>query len=391
MLGSQITTHKGFAFKSGWYTPAGTPIVKVSDFTENSIDTASLTFIPTELAAAFSRYRLEEGDVVIQTVGSWPSNPQSVVGKVVRVPRRASGALLNQNAVIVQPKPPLDKRFLFYLLRSPLFKHYIIGTAQGAASQASITLDSIRGFCFKLPSAPVQRRIATILSAYDDLIENSTRRITILEEMAQAIYREWFVHFRFPGHEKVKMFTSKQGPLPQTWSVQRVRELVKRLKAGRVYTDSDVVDEGNVPVIDQSRTSLLGYHDNAPDFWATPSNPIVVFGDHTCKMQLMVEPFSVGPNVVPFVSNTKLPILYLFFVIRNLVETKEYKRHWTELTNKAVILGAREVAEEFARSTTTILEEINLLMHKNENLRRSRDLLLPKLIAGEIPLKKPGH
>jgi type I restriction enzyme S subunit len=282
----------------------------------------------------------------------------------------------------------LDNRYLYFALQPKL--ELLRNISTGAATKF-LTLTILKDLVLHLPPFADQRAIVEVLSAYDDLIENSTRRIKVLEEMAQAIYHEWFVRFRFPGHEKVKMFTSEQGPLPQTWSVQQVRELVKRLKARRVYTDADVVNEGNVPVIDQSRTSLLGYHDDAPDFWATPSNPIVVFGDHTCKMQLMVEPFSVGPNVVPFVSNTKLPILYLFFVIRNLVETKEYKRHWTELTNKAVIVGAREVAEEFARSTTTILEEINLLMHKNENLRRSRDLLLPKLIAGEIPLKKPSH
>src|SRR3990172_8014376 len=202
-LGLHIQTQKGYAFKSEWYNNSGTPIVKVSDFTDDSIDSSNLTCIPNEIATNYLKYQLNNGDVVIQTVGSWPSNPKSVVGKVIRIPSNASGALLNQNAVKIIPDKTLDKSYLFYLLKSNLFKEYIIGCAQGAASQASITLEDIRKFSFKLLPFPTQRIIAAILSTYDDLIENNTRRIKILEEMAQAIYKEWFVNFRFPGHEKV--------------------------------------------------------------------------------------------------------------------------------------------------------------------------------------------
>ena len=211
-LGQHIRTQKGYAFKSGWYCEEGRPIVKVSDFTDGSIDSSGLVRIPEGVADDYLKYELRPGDVVIQTVGSWPSNPKSVVGRAVRVPGDVAGALLNQNAVKVEPTEDLDKGFLYYLLRSEQFKHYIVGTAQGAASQAAITLDSIRSFAFALPRLETQKRVAETLSAYDDLIENNARRIKILEEMAQSLYREWFVHFRFPGHEKVKLVQSPLGP-----------------------------------------------------------------------------------------------------------------------------------------------------------------------------------
>jgi type I restriction enzyme S subunit len=156
-LGDCVTTKKGFAFKSSWYTEAGHAIVKVSDFTVDSVCCDSLTRISLEIASKYLPYAIATGDLVVQTVGSWPNNPQSVVGKAIRVPAAANRALLNQNAVRLDPIEIANRRFLFYLLRNKHFKSYIVNTAQGAASQAAITLDSLREyeFCFHLsqPSA----------------------------------------------------------------------------------------------------------------------------------------------------------------------------------------------------------------------------------------------
>jgi hypothetical protein len=218
-LGDAITTRKGYAFKSNWYTDTGTPIVKVSNLTEESVDNSNLTFIPDEIAQDYRQYVLNTDDIIIQTVGSWPSNPASVVGKVIRIPSLAAGALLNQNAVIIYPDERIYKKYLYYLLKDNRFKDYIVGCAQGAASQASITLEAIRNFTFTLPPLPTQRKIAAILSAYDDLIENNTRRIQILEEIAQAIYRHWFVDYQFPGYEDVQIVDSALSAKPKGWDI----------------------------------------------------------------------------------------------------------------------------------------------------------------------------
>lgn len=99
---------------------------------------------------------------------------------------------------------------------------------------------------------------------------------------------------------------------------------------------------------------------------------------------MMVEPFSVGPNVVPFISQNEIPQIYMYFLVANLVETKEYKRHWTELKNKKVVVAPKYYAKKFVNSMTSMFEYIDLLMKKNLNLRRTSDLLLPKLISGEV-------
>lgn len=107
-----------------------------------------------------------------------------------------------------------DQRYIYYYLKGneKYIKQFAIGTAA-----TTITKESVRNLEILLPPLPSQRKIAGILSAYDDLIENNTRRIEILEEMARSIYREWFVKFRFPGHEQVQMVDSELGLIPEGW------------------------------------------------------------------------------------------------------------------------------------------------------------------------------
>lgn len=238
-----------------------------------------------------------------------------------------------------------------------------------------------------LPERETQRRIASILSAYDDIIENNTRRIAILEETARRIYEEWFVCFRFPGHENVRMIDSELGLVPEGWRISEVKDVILRLPAGRVYKVSDVKKVGLVPVIDQSTAELLGFHDNEPGHIASPETPVAIFGDHTCKMQLIVTPFSVGPNTVPFVAN-ELPIHYIYAVISGLVATHEYKRHWSDLMKKEVLVADESCALSYSKLVAPMAALAEVLRCKNRNLRATRDLLLPKLISGEIDVSE---
>ncbi len=96
----------------------------------------------------------------------------------------------------------------------------------GASGRQRADITSIKDLEIPAPSLPTQRKIAAILGAYDDLIENNTQHIKILEEMTQALYHEWFVKFRFPGHEKMRMVESELGMVPERWEVKKLSELV---------------------------------------------------------------------------------------------------------------------------------------------------------------------
>ena len=275
---------------------------------------------------------------------------------------------------LIRPKKDFDNRYFYYALHNLPLEQF--GYQRHFKYLKTSTVSC--------PPMYAQRKIAAILSNYDDLIENNTRRINILEEMAKTIYREWFIEFRFPGHENAKKVESELGLIPQGWEVKKVKQLVKRLKTGQIYTQTDVKDTGKVIVVDQSRADILGFHDKEPDHYSTPKNPIVTFGDHTCKMQLMITPFSLGPNVVPFIARDEMPINYLFFQVSNLVETREYKRHWTDLNNKEVVVADSQTRKQFSDVLIPTFQLIEVLNQKNRNLRQTRDLLLPKLISGEL-------
>ncbi len=195
---NEIVEHqKGFAFKSKDYVDSGTPVVRVSNFTQNSIDTSDLKFVNDEIAAKNKTVTLLESDVVIATVGSWPTNPASVVGKTIRVPHSVDGSLLNQNAVRlrVKNKSLSDQTFLYYLLKNQDFADYIVSTAQGSASQASITLKDIYGYEFQYPNEFEREIIGNHLASIDKKISNNQQTNQTLEQMAQTIFKSWFVDF----------------------------------------------------------------------------------------------------------------------------------------------------------------------------------------------------
>lgn len=274
-----------------------------------------------------------------------------------------------------------DVRFIKYYLE--ILKLRIQNVSHGA-TQDNLSLDKLLSFDFLVPPLPAQQRIAGILSAYDELIENNQRRIRILEAMARALYREWFVHFRFPGSENHPRVASALGEIPLGWDVKPVSNIIERRTAGNVYRDVDVSPEGLVPVIDQSTNELLGFHSNAADHNASAKIPIAIFGDHTCKMQLLIEPFSIGPNVVPFVASNGFPTTYAFFAVNSLVYTQEYKRHWTVLNAKEVVVCDIETAKRFSSCIDPLLLAKETLRKANRNLRSTRDLLLPRLLSGQI-------
>lgn len=132
---------------------------------------------------------------------------------------------LGRRLALIRPNPNrVDARFLYYQFFGGGWRRTVAENMILGATVDRIPLARFPDFPVALPPLRVQKQIASILSAYDDLIENNTRRIRILEEMAQAIYREWFVHFRFPGHKKFKLVNSPLGQIPQGWEVRPVGE-----------------------------------------------------------------------------------------------------------------------------------------------------------------------
>ncbi|QUM87426.1 restriction endonuclease subunit S [Moritella sp. 36] len=422
LLDEHISTQKGFAFKSKWFVDMGREIVKVSDFTSDSIEPNGLMKISEDLGEQYSRYALSTGDVIIQTVGSWPSNPASVVGKAVRVPKTVNGALLNQNAVKIIPRETMHRGFLYYLLRSNDFKEYIIGTAQGAASQASITLDAIKRYKFELPEFKEQVAIAKYLENYDNLIENNNRRIAILEEMAQSLYHEWFVKFRYPSHAKnvdangnKELIDSPLGQIPEGWNVRELNEFCSKIGSGATPRGGKAAyKKEGIPLIRSMNiydstliTKDLAFIDDEQaarlkNVIVEPNDVLLnITGASVARCSIIPSaytPARVNQHVAIIRFDTD--ILSAEYLLYTLISKNGKARllliaqggATREALTKAdiekfkIVVPPLEIVKKFNLLAQALVKQKEVLFLKNENLKKQRDMLLPKLIFGEIKL-----
>lgn len=268
-------------------------------------------------------------------------------------------------------------KYAYYLL-----KEYKLNSYAGGSAQPLITQSILKHLKCNLPSIDIQLNISNILSTYDDLIENNNKRIELLENMAQELYKEWFVRFRFPGHKTAKFING----IPEGWMVDKIKNRVNRLSFNRLYKEYELNNEGNVIVIDQSEKDYLGFHNNEPSHIANYEAPICLFGDHSCKFKLMTIPFSLGENVVPF-KGLDIDTYYLYFSVHKIIKTEEYKRHWGVFTSKKILIPTEDLQNNFAQIVQPIQQQIDIIYKSQILLKRQRDLLLPRLMSGKLEVK----
>jgi type I restriction enzyme S subunit len=277
-------------------------------------------------------------------------------------------------------------RYFFYALKGR--RDLLLKVASGGA-QRNLSGKLMKEFRLPVPALPTQQRIASILSAYDELIENSQRRIKILEAMARGLYREWFVHFRFPGHENHPRVASALGEIPKGWEVKTVEEIVKRLPVGKKYDQKTVSPTGAIPVFDQGKSGIIGYHDDQPGVEASEKAPVIVFANHTCYQRLVHFSFSAIQNVLPFVPHPSVVrnIYWLHWATNGLVVFNDYKGHWPEFAAKSLVVPSEGVCQSFGDFVAPLSRQILKMERLIDNLRATRDLLLPRLLSGQIEVE----
>lgn len=275
-----------------------------------------------------------------------------------------------------------DDDYVYYLAKSQYIRDMAINSMTGASGRQRADAKFIGKIKWNFPSPNVQTKIASILSAYDNLIENNNKRIKILEQMAETLYKEWFVRFRFPGHETAEF----ENGIPKGWEVVRVKNCLKRLPFNRLYKQDELESSGKVIVIDQSSNEFMGYHNNEPSHYASFEEPIILFGDHSCKFVLMTKNFSLGENVVPFksIGTEEFDNYYLYYAAHKLIVTEEYKRHWGRFTAMKIFKPQIDLQRRFAEFVKQLVYEKEMLWNQKQNLIKQRDLLLPRLMSGKL-------
>lgn len=388
----------GGAWKESEYEESGVPVVRVTNCKGGTIDLNDCKYLNPASFEKYSKHELSQGDVVIATVGSHPTQPNSVVGRSSIVPHKAAGSLLNQNAVRLRAKKGIfNQKLLGYISQSGHFKQYIAAHARGAASQVRMSIELLKKMPIKVPPLGTQESIASILSAYDDLIENNTRRIEILEEMARRLYEEWFVHFRFPGHESAKFKDSELGRIPEGWKVKGLYDIAE-VTYGHPFKAKQFNDQGEGLGAVRIRDIRGGQVKTYTTEEGKPKH-IIENGDILVGMdgQFHMGKWPGGRAwLVQRVARFRpIPPMsrYLLFLslqgpIKHLEETivGTTVAHLSakDLSSMKVLVPDDDTLSRMTDALDPMYALEISLQRKNRNLRTQRDLLLPKLVSGEI-------
>jgi type I restriction enzyme S subunit len=364
---------KGHSFL---YETTQHPYIQGQDIRHGRIKISKPVFISEETHTKIARYIVRAGDLCVTIVGN--------IGDVGMVPPSLDGANLTENAAkLAELSHHFDATFVMYALLDTdaqlQMKNYAAGAAQ--PKLGFYKLEAI-----EIPQAPLptQRKIAGVLSAYDDLIENNTRRIAILEEMAQAIYREWFVNFRYPGHENVKLINSPVGKIPEGWKATSLGDTVE-LAYGKALKADDR-KPGPFPVYGSG--GVVGFHDEA-----YKKGPGIIVGRKGNVGSVFWSDVDFYPIDTVFFVITKAPLHYVYY---NLVLSQSFLNsdaavpglNRNQAYRNPFLLPSHDVMTLFEDHCSSLFSALQNLRKRNDNLRTTRDLLLPKLINGQLNVEE---
>lgn len=275
-----------------------------------------------------------------------------------------------------------DFRYFYFLLRTlNLDKLNFDSAVPGLNREMAYSLK-----CLIPEREEEQRAIAAVLSSLDDKIELLREQNKTLEATAQAIFKEWFVNFNFPGATG-KMIDSELGEIPDGWRVGTVNDFIKRETISYRCDQDDLSPKGKTPIIDQGANGLYGYTEREPDFQASKENPVILFTNHTCNMWFVNYPFCAIQNVIPFRGNDEYDIFFVYYMTLGRVSFIEYKGHWPDFEQKEYIIPTPEIANEFAKFVKPLQYKIWNNNTQIQTLSKLRDALLPKLMRGEVRVK----
>ena len=383
-LGELCDFYNGVAWSDKEYVASGLPVLKVTNCKSSGFSLTELNYLPEMSASKYSKNKLQLNDVIIATVGSHPTLVESAAGRSSIVNYEVEGFYLNQNAVCLRTKDQqiLNQGYLGYLSRTVDFQYYIQMRGRGAANQMRIAIASIKDYLLELPSIEVQESIANILSRYDNLIENYQKQIKLLEEAAQRIYKEWFVDFRFPGYENVKMVDG----VAEGWK-RNILGAIAQFKRGKTITKKEVID-GNIPVVAGGlKPAYYCDQSNTEDRVIT----ISASGANAGFTRMYFE--RVWASDCSFVDKNTTD--YLCFVYCFLKENKatidnlqkgaaQPHVYAKDINAMTLILSPLDILSNFERISMPYFDKIGLLQSQIRLLTEARDRLLPKLMSGEI-------
>jgi type I restriction enzyme S subunit len=433
-LGEVATTLNGAGIKQEFFADEGIPLARVSNFSSGTVDLTDCIFVDRQHAERWASHRINFGDVIVATVGSWPPNWSSVVGKVVRAPTSAVGALQNQNTCrVVARQGMTDQRFLYYLLSTQEFVLFAANAAAGSANQARLGVSSLKKFSFYLPSLDEQKEIGNFLGALDDRITMLRETNATLETIAQALFKSWFVDFD-PVRAKAEgrppegldvataaLFPdtfedSELGPIPKGWIAATMAD-VSAVGIGKTPPRKEQhwfsVDSHDVRWVSIRDMGAVGVYANQTSEFLTseavekfnvrivPDNTVLMSFKMTIGRVAITEgEMTTNEAIAHFRldKNSPLSSEYIYLHLKNfdfsrLSSTSSIA---DAVNSKAVreiqiLVPSMQVAAAFQNQINTVFAKLKQNEQQIQTLTKLRDTLLPRLISGQLRLPEAEH
>lgn len=393
----------GFAFKSNEMSiDSGTPVIKIKNINDRKVYKKTDTYLPSKFYnIKYDKYILKEGDILVAMTG------QGSVGRIGKMYNVDGEYLINQRVGIIKAKENIcNDDFLFQLIATPENEKKYFNLAQGAG-QPNLSPKDIGTLQISIPtSLETQKRIASILSNYDDLIENNLKRIKLLEETAQNIYKEWFVNFRFPNYEHTD-FDSESG-LPVGWEINKA-DNVYDIKIGKtpprgetqwfsltdgikwvsisdmnkstvfVINTNEKITKDGVDKFNMRKASigsvLLSFKLTVGSVAIT--NEEVVSNEAIAHFNLLEDSILTTEYTYQFLKNFHYPSLGSTSSIGISINSKIVK-------NMDIVIPTKNLIEDFTTSVKNIFAQTENLISQNQKLKEARDILLPRLMNRTI-------
>ena len=399
-LGEAFRVKHGFAFKSAYFGDDGSHFVLTPG---NFHDNGGFRLRPGKDRAYMGNfpetYVLEEGDLIVAMTEQGPG----LLGSSAIVPD-SNRYLHNQRLGLIEDldETVLDRGFLYHLFNT----RHVRAQISSGASGTKVRHTSPERICrvrARIPGLASQTRIASILSTYDDLVENNRRRIALLEEAARLLYREWFVHFRFPGHEHVKVIDD----LPVGWERRTFDDVCDAVGGGTPKTSKpEYWYDGDIPwytPTDITRNSCLALLDSATKITEAglrgssakilPAGTVLMTSRASVGFFGIIEtPSCTNQGFISVVPHDSRARLYMLHNLMHRVD--EVRSHAGGSTYKEInkgkfkalpiVLPEGMLLREFEEQASTLHAQVRSLHKSNQKLAIARDLLLPRLINGEI-------
>jgi type I restriction enzyme S subunit len=377
-------------------SPNGIKLLTAKVIKDGTIDESRLEYISQETYVWWMRRGFpQQRDILLTT--------EAPLGEVALL-RSAEPIALAQRVILLRGDPAvIDQYYLFAALRSPLMQDRLRQRATGT-TVLGIKQRELRQVEVPLPPLQTQRKIASILSAYDDLIENNNRRIKLLEEMAQRIYREWFVDYRYPGHENVPLVDSEFGSIPQGWTVAAFTDLADILSGGTPRTTAPEYWNGDIPFFtprdapDTLLATVTEKHitqrglDRCNSQLYGPGTVFITARGTVGKVVMAGMPMAMNQSCYAVRGHEGVPQEFVLFVLLNQVDYLKTNTGGATFDTIIVdtfrrmrcLVPSRELIAAFAVMAAPLVRLIRQLQVATANLRATRDLILPRLIAGEV-------